>query len=118
MNEEKKQRPTTEYRKIIKMGAYTRGITLPSEWFNIHGIDPDILRELLIIVDQDIRIVNPEFVEAAYRELRAHILLKIKLSEIKRDKDIYPRQKISKKTVESYVEALKATERGYWCLKW
>ncbi len=36
------------------MGAYTREITLPSEWFNIHGIDPDIIRELLIIVDQDI----------------------------------------------------------------
>jgi hypothetical protein len=34
--------------------------------------------------------------------------LKVKINEIEKDEDIYPRQQISHKTIESYVEALKA----------
>jgi len=35
-------------------------------------------------------------------------MVKIKLSEIEKDSEIYPRQQISHKTIESYVEAIKA----------
>ena len=64
MNELK---PIIKHRKVIKLGS-TRYISIPSEWFKAHNIDPDKL-ELLMVVDKDIRIINPEHERDVYDEV-------------------------------------------------
>lgn len=50
-------RPIVKHRKVLKLGG-SRVITIPPEWFEAHGLDPDDL-ELLMVADMDIRIINP-----------------------------------------------------------
>jgi hypothetical protein len=57
-----------EKRKILKIGA-SRYISIPPEWFEAHNINPDDLKELLIVADKDIRLVNPEHEEEIYEEV-------------------------------------------------
>lgn len=61
-------RPIIGHRKIAKMGR-SFGITLPHEWFRVHGIDPNKVSELLVIANNDIRIVNPEHEAEVYAEV-------------------------------------------------
>lgn len=61
MNELK---PIIKHRRVIKVGR-SRYISIPPQWFKAHDIDPDEL-ELLMIVDKDIRIVNPEHEAEVY----------------------------------------------------
>jgi len=69
--------PIVSKRKIVKAGgAYY--ISIPKEWFEVHGIDPEALRKLLIIADKDIRIVNPEHEVEVYEEI-TKIAKKVKL---------------------------------------
>ena len=65
---DEKPRPIIGHRKIAKMGR-SLGITLPHEWFRVHGIDPDKVDELLVIANMDIRIVNPEHEAEVYKEV-------------------------------------------------
>jgi len=60
-------KPIIGHRKVIKLGS-TRYISIPSEWFKAHNIDPDKL-ELLMIADKDIRIMNPEHEAEVYDEV-------------------------------------------------
>lgn len=61
------RRPLMKHRKVLKLGG-SRVITIPPEWFEAHGLDPDDL-ELLMVADTDIRIVNPINEEQVYDEV-------------------------------------------------
>ena len=61
------QRPIVGHRKVLKLGG-SRVITIPLEWFEAHGLNPDDLK-LLMVADMDIRIVNPEHEEEVYEEV-------------------------------------------------
>ena len=63
-----KPRPIIGHRKIAKMGR-SHGITIPAEWFKVHGIDPSKCEELLVIANKDIRIVNPDHEGQIYKEV-------------------------------------------------
>lgn len=63
-----KFRPIIGHRSISRMGR-SHGITLPAEWFEVHGIDPEKVDELLVIANKDIRIVNPDHEEQVYKEV-------------------------------------------------
>lgn len=60
-------KPIVEHRKVVKQGG-SRYIALPLKWFEAHNLNPDNL-ELLMIVDKDIRIVNPSNEAEVYDEI-------------------------------------------------
>ena len=60
--------PIVEKRKIIKIGS-SWYISIPPEWFKEHEIDPQKVKELLIVADEDIRLVNPNREDEIYREV-------------------------------------------------
>ncbi len=62
-----KMRPIIGHRKVHKLGG-SRVITIPLEWFEAHGLNPDDL-DLLMIADTDIRIINPKNETEVYDEV-------------------------------------------------
>ena len=58
--------PIAKKRKVLKIGS-SYYISIPKEWFEIHDIDTEKIR-LLLLADKDIRIVNPEHEEEVYRD--------------------------------------------------
>ena len=72
-----KSSPIVGKRKIIKLSkAYY--ISIPKEWFEAQGIDPEEIKELLIVADKDIRVVNPEHEKEVYEEV-SKIARKVKI---------------------------------------
>ena len=45
--------------RVNKVGISTRTIAIPIGWFRAHDLDPDKVKELLVVANEDIRIVNP-----------------------------------------------------------
>lgn len=60
-------KPIVKHQKVVKLGG-SRVITLPPEWFEANGLDPDNL-ELLMVANKDIRIVNPDHEAEVYEEI-------------------------------------------------
>lgn len=68
LEETKKRSIYVGRRRLVKAGsAYY--ISVPAEWFEVHGLDPEKLKELLVVADKDIRIVNPEHEKHIYIEV-------------------------------------------------
>lgn len=44
-------------------------MVIPKAWFKVHGIDPEKTKELLIVANRDIRIVNPDHEDKVYDEV-------------------------------------------------
>jgi len=44
-------------------------IAIPKLWFKSHGIDPEKTRELVVIADQDVRIVNPKYETEVHKDI-------------------------------------------------
>lgn len=54
--------------KIHPLGS-SYAMIIPKAWFNAHGLKPEDIKELLIVADLDIRIVNPSHEEKVYKEV-------------------------------------------------
>lgn len=71
MIEEEKQKrgnPLVKMQKLHCQGAsYT--MVIPKVWLDAHGIDPEKTKQLLIVANRDIRIVNPNHEQEVYREV-------------------------------------------------
>jgi hypothetical protein len=60
--------PYVNKQSVIKIGGSTY-ILLPPEWFKANEIDPEKVKELLLIADKDMRIVNPKHEKDIYDEV-------------------------------------------------
>ena len=60
-------KPIVKHQRLVKLGG-SRVITIPPEWFEANGIDPENL-ELLMVANKDIRIVNPIHEAEVYEEV-------------------------------------------------
>jgi hypothetical protein len=60
-------KPIIAHRKVVQQGG-SRYISIPPEWFEANGLDPDNL-ELLMVANKDIRIVNPVHEAEVYAEV-------------------------------------------------
>jgi len=60
--------PKVDKRNILKVGnAYY--INIPAEWFEANNLKPEEIKKLLLVMDKDIRIVNPEHEREVYEEI-------------------------------------------------
>ena len=64
----KRKFPIVVPQKLHAIGS-SYAIIIPKKWFTVHNLDPKELNELLLVLDKDIRIVNPEHEAEVYEEV-------------------------------------------------
>lgn len=60
--------PIMKMQKLHHPGS-SYSIIIPREWFEAHDIDPKKIKTLLLIANEDIRIINPTHEAQIYDEI-------------------------------------------------
>lgn len=69
--------PYVNKQSIKKIGGSTY-ILVPPEWLKGNDIDPEKIKELLVVADKDMRVVNPTHENEIYEEVTG-ITKKVKI---------------------------------------
>lgn len=76
--EEKQEKPEkkpkkfegiTQRRKLLKVGN-SYAVSIPPGWLKTHDIDPEEIEDLVILANDDIKILNPESEPEAMKKFR------------------------------------------------